>query len=202
MPIHQTKLMMSNAQPTGTLLPQMPMPVDQQVADGHDQQHQQQRTRSQKPRNQPIGVRLVRTTWLIVSVTDSNVWPGAMTGGVRASSVPSAPSRRSCGCCACQPSVTFALRRAAPCRLELRVRVPHGRQVRRPRPRVQLGEQRVVQRLAFSFATRLFGIVDVAEDDRVGRTGRLARGLASRRRESADPRASASTRASLMRCTQ
>ena len=26
MPIHQTKLMMSNAQPTGMLLPQMPMP--------------------------------------------------------------------------------------------------------------------------------------------------------------------------------
>ena len=27
MPIHQTKLMMSNAQPTGMLLPQMPMPL-------------------------------------------------------------------------------------------------------------------------------------------------------------------------------
>ena len=27
MPIHQTKLMMSNAQPTGTLLPQIPMPL-------------------------------------------------------------------------------------------------------------------------------------------------------------------------------
>jgi hypothetical protein len=27
-PIHQTKLMMSNAQPTGMLLPQMPMPVN------------------------------------------------------------------------------------------------------------------------------------------------------------------------------
>ena len=27
MPIHQTKLMMSNAQPTGMLLPQIPMPV-------------------------------------------------------------------------------------------------------------------------------------------------------------------------------
>ena len=27
MPIHQTKLMMSNAQPTGTLLPQMPTPL-------------------------------------------------------------------------------------------------------------------------------------------------------------------------------
>src|SRR5215211_7336696 len=27
MPIHQTKLVMSNAQPTGMLLPQMPMPL-------------------------------------------------------------------------------------------------------------------------------------------------------------------------------
>jgi hypothetical protein len=27
MPIHQTKLMMSNAQPTGMLLPQTPMPL-------------------------------------------------------------------------------------------------------------------------------------------------------------------------------
>ena len=36
-----------------------------------------------KPKNQPIGVRLVRTTALMVLVTESNVWPGAMTGGVR-----------------------------------------------------------------------------------------------------------------------
>jgi hypothetical protein len=28
MPIHQTKLMMSKAQPTGTLLPQIPIPVN------------------------------------------------------------------------------------------------------------------------------------------------------------------------------
>ena len=40
-----------------------------------------------KPRNQPIGVRFDRTTWLIESVTDSKVCPGAMTSGVRASSV-------------------------------------------------------------------------------------------------------------------
>ena len=36
------------------------------------------------PKNQPIGVLFVRTAWLIVSVTDSNVWPGVMTAGVRA----------------------------------------------------------------------------------------------------------------------
>ena len=39
-----------------------------------------------KPRNQPIGVRFDSTTWLIVSVTDSNVCPGSMTAGVRCSS--------------------------------------------------------------------------------------------------------------------
>ena len=44
MPIHQTKLMMSKPQPTGMLMPQMPMPVDEQVADGDEQQHRQQRS--------------------------------------------------------------------------------------------------------------------------------------------------------------
>ena len=34
--------------------------------------------------------------WLIVSVTDSNVCPGAMTAGVRASSAASPALRRSC----------------------------------------------------------------------------------------------------------
>ena len=50
----------------------------------------------QKPRNQPIGVCLVSTTWLILSVTESKVCPGAMTGGVRASSQQAARST-SCG---------------------------------------------------------------------------------------------------------
>ncbi len=31
MPIHQTKLMMSKPQPTGTLMPQMPTPVEEQL---------------------------------------------------------------------------------------------------------------------------------------------------------------------------
>ena len=36
MPIHQTKLMMSKPQPTGTLMPQMPMPSEDQVRDRVD----------------------------------------------------------------------------------------------------------------------------------------------------------------------
>ena len=79
MPIHQTKLMMSNAQPTGTLLPQMPMPVTSRLP-MVTFRIIRKRNAMPKPRNQPIGVRFVRTTWLIASVTDSNVWPGAMTG--------------------------------------------------------------------------------------------------------------------------
>jgi hypothetical protein len=38
MPIHQTKLVMSNAQPTGMLLPQMPMPLGHQIGERDEQQ--------------------------------------------------------------------------------------------------------------------------------------------------------------------
>ncbi len=37
-----------------------------------------------KPIHQPNGVFRVRTIELILSVTEPNVWPGAMTGGVPA----------------------------------------------------------------------------------------------------------------------
>ena len=39
MPIHQTKLMMSKPQPTGTLMPQMPMPLNSSQVIGHQQHH-------------------------------------------------------------------------------------------------------------------------------------------------------------------
>ncbi len=79
MPIHQTKLMMSNAQPTGMLLPQMPMPVSSSLPMVTFRTIRK-RNAMAKPKNQPIGVRLVSTMWLIVSVTDSNVWPGRDDG--------------------------------------------------------------------------------------------------------------------------
>ena len=90
MPIHQTKLMMSNAHPTGMLLPQMPMPVSNSFA-MVTLSTIRSTNETRKPNNQPICVRFVRTVWLIVSVTDSNVWPGAMTGGVRPSRAATSP---------------------------------------------------------------------------------------------------------------
>ena len=70
MPIHQTKLMMSNAQPTGTLLPQMPMPLREQVArarpsgtirsdeaDARDDEPRQRRVLRQDDRRQLVGDR-------------------------------------------------------------------------------------------------------------------------------------------------
>ena len=92
MPIHQTKLMMSNAQPTGMLLPQMPMPVSSSLPMVMFSTISS-RNAMAKPKNQPIGVCFVRTVWLIVSVTDSNVCPGSMTAGVRSSSACSACRR-------------------------------------------------------------------------------------------------------------
>ena len=53
----------------------------------------------------------------------------------------------------------------------------NARQIGGPRPRVQFGQQRVIQRIVpSSCATRLSGVVDVAEDDRLGGAGGLAGG--------------------------
>ena len=41
-PIHQTKLTMAKPHPTGALTPQMPMPRDEEHADGEEQHHRQQ----------------------------------------------------------------------------------------------------------------------------------------------------------------
>ena len=82
---------MSNAQPTGTLLPQMPMPVSSSLAMVTFSTISRTNAIA-NPKNQPIGVRFDRTRWPIESVTDSNVCPGAMTAGVRASSSASAGS--------------------------------------------------------------------------------------------------------------
>src|SRR5215510_14459090 len=60
---------------------------------------------------------------------------------------------------------------------ELRVHVTKGRQIRRPRPRIELAEQRVVPLLGFQPGHAALGIVDVAEDDGISRTRLLTRGL-------------------------
>ena len=60
-PIHQTKLMMSNAQPTGTLLPQIPMPVSSRLPMVMFRTISRMKA-MKNPRNQPIGVRFESTT--------------------------------------------------------------------------------------------------------------------------------------------
>ncbi len=71
-PIHQTKLMMSNAQPTGMLLPQMPMPVNSSLTIVRFRIVRNMNAIA-NPRNHPTGVRCVSTIPLILSVTDPKV---------------------------------------------------------------------------------------------------------------------------------
>src|SRR4029450_11057078 len=96
MAIHQTKLVMEHA-------------------------HTSSPKATANPRNQPSGVRLESTTWLIVSVTELNVCPGAMTAGVRASSAAVSPDvpGRSGG------AILGFLLRGRRLRVELGVRIPH-----------------------------------------------------------------------------
>jgi hypothetical protein len=71
-PIHQTKLMMSNAQPTGWLLPQMPMPFNSsQPTDTISPFNS--RNAMKKTMYQGIGCRPRSTTLEIFSVTDVSV---------------------------------------------------------------------------------------------------------------------------------
>src|SRR5262245_13200968 len=94
-------------------------------------------------------------------------FPVPTTAWRGSSSNPGAPPRRST--CSCFESATLLTK--------LRVHVANRRQIRRPRPRVELAEQRVVALLALELRDAALGIVDVAEHDRVGRTRLLTRGL-------------------------
>src|SRR5262245_54502138 len=66
---------------------------------------------------------------------------------------------------------------SATLRPDLRIHVPDRRKVGRPRPRVQLADERVVARLGLQPRNAAPRIVQVAEDDGVGGAGLLARGL-------------------------
>ncbi len=82
MPIHQTKLMMSNAQATGMLLPQMPMPLSS--SQPIDIVSMPSRARPiRKPKIQPSGVRWESGICATVSVTVSKLCSGPMTGTSR-----------------------------------------------------------------------------------------------------------------------
>src|SRR5437764_15396440 len=60
--------------------------------------------------------------------------------------------------------------------LQIRRRIAQPRQIRGPRPRVQFLQQTVVAPLGLQFRYSAIGIVQIAEDDRFGRTHLLARG--------------------------
>ena len=79
MPIHQTKLMMSNAQPTGTLLPQMPTPVITSLPIAACSIMKSPKA-PRKPRTHPMGVRLASGICATASVMVSKSCPGASTG--------------------------------------------------------------------------------------------------------------------------
>src|SRR5262245_7392957 len=100
-----------------------------------------------KPTNQASGVFRWRTMLEILSVTVPKSWPGPTIG-----------------------SLTLATR-------DLRVRVPDLAEVRGARPRVDLGQERVVRRPRLPAADRALRVVDVAEDDGLGRADLLAGGL-------------------------
>ena len=81
MPIHQTKLMIAKPQPTGMLTPQIPVPFSSSQVTAIPS-IPMRRKPSETTTNQAMGCGLVRTTPLILSVIDPNVWPGSMSGGV------------------------------------------------------------------------------------------------------------------------
>ncbi len=71
-PIHQTKLVMANPQPTGIMMPQMPTPFAKSRPT-LARRRSSKVSPTEKPANQNSGVFLVRTTVAIWSVTEPNV---------------------------------------------------------------------------------------------------------------------------------
>ena len=81
MPIHQTKLVMSKRPADRDVVAPDADALGHQIGERDEQQTGEQQTRCAKPTYQPIGVLRVRTIALILSVTEPNVCPGAITGG-------------------------------------------------------------------------------------------------------------------------
>src|SRR5579872_7114310 len=93
---------------------------------------------------------------LILSVTVAKVWPGAMMAGPRLCTV------------GCRSSLML--------RLNLRIRVAQRGQIGGARARVQFRQQRVIQGFGFQLRDAALGIVDIPEDDGLGRADLLAGG--------------------------
>src|SRR5260221_1503437 len=112
------------------------------------------RNASRKPSHQPGDVRRVNTMELILSVTVPKVWPGAMIAGVPA---PTIAWSGSSGSPVRAKSVTLAA--------QFGVDVADGREIRRPRPRVQLPQERIIPHAGFQLRHAAARVVEVAEDD-------------------------------------
>ena len=128
MPIHQTKLMMANPQPTGMFTPQMPMPLTSRYVERHEQQRSSSRNATPKPSYQPSGVFRVEDDRADLVGDRPKVWPGAITGGRAGADRP-----RWFGSVDRLEALGHRLF------TQLRVHVAHGGEIGRARPRVQLG---------------------------------------------------------------
>src|SRR5206468_9997187 len=109
-------------------------------------------------RRRPLPVGRVRTMELIWSVMERKLWPaGAYCGSAAtAASTKDSPDGRTA-------SADMSSR------LQLRVGIAHRRQIRRSRPRVQLGQETVVERRIVPLFDPAAAVVQVAEDNSLGR---------------------------------
>src|SRR5687768_7788471 len=110
------------------------------------------------------GVRWVRTIEVILSVIEPNVCPGAMTARSPA------PAVRACASSAVRWGIATLF-------TEVWVEVADRGQIGRPRPGVELREQRVVALFGLQLGDPALLVVQIAEDDRVGRARLLTGGL-------------------------
>src|SRR6185436_6962414 len=140
------------------------------------------------PANHHSGVPFCRTRLLIFSVTVAKSWPGARSAcisGWGTCTVGCAPrmalvtSRAMGGFSGGGGTGGSAMVLASPGRrsAQLRVRVLDLGQVGRPRPRVELADERVVPVLRLELRDRAARVVDVAEHDGLGGAHGLAGGL-------------------------
>src|SRR5437763_1237130 len=129
-----------------------------------------------RPIHQPKGVRLRRTSELILSVTEPKVCPGSMTAGVTCMRVSSyGSSNLSMKLYAFSSRLPLRLLLTARCKRV--VRIANRGEVGRPGPRVEVGEESVVALLRLKACDAARRVVQVAEDYGLGRARLLARGL-------------------------
>ena len=163
-PIHQTKLMIAKPQATGMLTPQMPTPVSEQPADRDQQQHRPAANADAEADEPPAPALCGRVSTMRADLV-----------GDRCRRCGPAPARGGLG----PRRLGGRFRRSRAMRPHA---LPHARDWGcGPAPGrscaggVELGEQAVIVRLGLAgWLTWLLRVVHVAEDDGLGRAGRLA----------------------------